>query len=98
MQTRPDAQGMRYAASQFRSKADRVATVMRRVDTQVGGMDYSGPAADKFRSEMRAQRSELQEALTVLGRVADVLNDGASRIEADALGLYANPGAGSPAC
>jgi uncharacterized protein YukE len=86
---------MRYAASQFRSKAERVAVVVNRLDVQVGAMVYAGPAADQFRSKMSTERYQLQEVLTVLGRVADVLNDGASRVEADSLGLYSNPDSGS---
>ena len=34
MPTRPDAQGMRHAAGQFRSKGDRVATVVGRLEAQ----------------------------------------------------------------
>lgn len=88
MPVRPDAQGMRHAASQFRSKADRVAIVLNRLNGQVNTMVYAGPAADQFRAAMDWERSRLAEIVTALGRVADVLNDAAAKVEADPLGYY----------
>jgi uncharacterized protein YukE len=79
---------MRHAASQFRSKADRVAVVLARLETQVDAMIYAGPAADQFRAAMSTERQRLREICTTLCRVSDVLNDGAARVEADPLSFY----------
>lgn len=88
VQARPDAVGMRFAASQFRSKADRLGVVLGRLDGQVGSMTYAGPSADQFRAAMAEERGRLAEIMQVLGRVSDLLNDGAARVDADPLGFY----------
>lgn len=94
MPVRPDAQGMRHAASQFRSKAERVAVVMSRLDNQLSSMVYAGPAADQFRAAMSTERYRLNEIVKALAQVTDVLNDAAARVEADPLGSYGGQGAG----
>ena len=88
MQARPDAEGMRHAASQIRSKADRAAVVLSRLENQVDSMIYAGPAADQFRVAMNLERYRLREIVTALGRVTDVLNSAAARVDADPLGFY----------
>ena len=88
MQTRPDAQGMRHAASQFRSKAERVAAVISRLDVQLGSMSFAGPAADEFRAAVNADLARLREIRRILGQAADLLNSGAANVEADPLGFY----------
>lgn len=95
MQTRPDAQGMRAAASQFRSKADRVATVSSRLATQLGSMTFAGPAADQFRSAVSWEQHRLKVIASALAQAADVLNQGAARVEADPLGFYGAQGGAS---
>jgi uncharacterized protein YukE len=85
---------MRHAASQFRSKAERVSVVLNRLDGQVNTMVYAGPAADQFRATMNAERNRLSEIVKALAQVADVLNEGAARVEADPLGYYGAQGAG----
>jgi uncharacterized protein YukE len=87
---------MRHAASQFRSKGDRVAVVMSRLDSQLASMVYAGPAADQFRAAVNSERERLRQILNALTRVADVLNEGAARVEADPLGYYGAEGGGSP--
>ena len=94
MAVRPDAQGMRHAAAQFRSKADRVAVVLNRLDGQMNSMVYAGPAADQFRAAMSSERNRLGEIIKVLGRVTEVLNEAAARVEADPLGVYGAQGPG----
>ena len=95
MQGRPDASGMRHAASQFRAKADRVAVVLSRLEGQVDAMVYAGPAADQFKAAMGTERHRLREIVTALGRVTDLLNEGAARVEADPLGFYGTSGSAS---
>lgn len=95
MQGRPDAQGMRYAASQFGSKADRVVVVLSRLDVQLNSMVYAGPAADQFRAAMTWEGQRLREIVTALGRVVEMLNAGAARVEVDPLGFYGAQDSGS---
>ena len=94
MQGRPDAQGMRHAAAQFRSKADRVGVVVNRLDAQLASMSFAGPAADQFRGALSWERHRLWELVKVLGRAGEVLNEGAARVEADPLGFYGQQGSG----
>ena len=89
---RPDAQGMRIAASQFSSKADRTAVVLSRLNAQVNSMVYAGPAADQFRAAMSFEMERLREIITAIGRVAETLNAGAAKVEADPLGFYGAQG------
>lgn len=79
---------MRHAASQLRSKAERTAAVLGRVDGQVSSMTFAGPAADQFRAVMGYERYRLGEIARILGQAADTLNDAANRVEADPLGFY----------
>ena len=95
MPVRPDAQGMRDAAAQFRSKGDRVAVVLSRLDAPLGSMVYAGPAADQFRAAGPWERDRLRQILNALLRVTDVLNEGAARVEADPLGFYGAQGSGA---
>jgi hypothetical protein len=68
--------------------------VVSRLDGQVGSMVYAGPAADQFRAAMNWERTRLTEIVTALGRVTDVLNEAAARVEADPLGYYGAGGSG----
>jgi uncharacterized protein YukE len=94
MPVRPDAQGMRHAAAQFRSKGDRVAVVLSRLDGQLASMVYAGPAADQFRAAVNWERDRLRQILNALVRVADVLNEGAARVEADPMWFSGSQGTG----
>ncbi|HZX55094.1 MAG TPA: hypothetical protein VFE86_10460 [Ilumatobacteraceae bacterium] len=89
---RPDAQGMRIAASQFSSKADRTAVVLSRLNAQVNSMVYAGPAADQFRAAMSFETERLREIIAAIGRVVETLNAGAAKVEADPLGFYGAQG------
>ena len=94
MPTRPDAQGMRHAAGQFRSKGDRVATVVGRLEAQVAAMSFTGPAADEFRAAIDGEVGRLREVTRILGEAADVLNASAARVEADPIGFYSTGSGG----
>lgn len=85
---RPDAMGMRHAASQIRSKSDRVAVLLGRIDRQTAAITYVGPAADQFRQRLAAERHRLREVQRILGELADALNQGAASVEADPAGFY----------
>ena len=92
MQVRPDAAGMRLAASQIRSKSDRIGVVLSRLDAQIVSMTYAGPAADQFRATMADEKRRLTEASRILAKAADVLIRGAANVEADPLGFYGSGG------
>jgi uncharacterized protein YukE len=79
---------MRHAATQFRQKAERTGVVLSRLAAQVGSMSYAGPAADQFRASMQHEQNRLREIARVLNQVADILYEGAARVEADPLGFY----------
>jgi len=83
---------MRHAASQIRSKADRVGVVLSRLEAQVASMTYAGPAADQFRAAMADEMRRLTEASRILAQASDVLLRGAANVEADPLGFYGSGG------
>jgi len=84
---------MRHAAGQFRSKADRIAAVIARLESQLAAMSFTGPAADEFRAGMNAEVARLREVRRVFGEAVDLLNSGAANVEADPMGFY-SPGSG----
>jgi hypothetical protein len=84
---------MRHSAGQFRSKGDRTALVASRLETQIGGMSFMGPAADELRAAINAELGRLREITRILGQAADLLNSAAANVEADPLGFY-SPGSG----
>ena len=88
MTARPDAMGMRHAASQLRTKADRVSAVHNRLNSQVAAMTFTGPAAQRFRNVMTAEMHRLREVARVLTDMAAALNQAATNVEADPLGFY----------
>jgi uncharacterized protein YukE len=88
MQGRPDAMGMRHAASQLRSKADRATAVSARVERQVASMGFTGPAADQFRSAMAAEQDRMRRVAVELMRVAESLEQAAARVDVDPEGFY----------
>ena len=88
MQQRPDAMGMRHAASQLRSKADRAVAVSARVEHQVASMGFTGPAASQFRSAMAGEQDRMRRVAVELVRIAEALEQGAARVDADPAGFY----------
>lgn len=89
---RPDAIGMRSAASQLRTKIDRIAAVVARLEARVPSMSYTGPAADRFRVRIATQVARLREVMRILDEMADALVRGAAAVEADPSGFYAGGG------
>ncbi len=90
MQARPDAMGMRHAASQLRARADRVSAVHNRLNGQVAAMTFTGPAAQRFRNVMTAELERMRETARVLADAATTLNQAAINVENDPLGFYQN--------
>ncbi|HEY4609988.1 MAG TPA: hypothetical protein VIH06_12305, partial [Ilumatobacteraceae bacterium] len=88
----PDAAGMRFSASQIRSRADRLAVVASRLDTLLASMTFAGPAADQFHAGAMDKLQQLKQASNVLTQAADVLVRGAASVEADPLGFYGSGG------
>jgi uncharacterized protein YukE len=85
---RPDAMGMRQAASQFQSKADRAAALAARLEGHVGSMAYTGPAADQFRRAIAEINTCLKGNARVIRELADNLNTAAAQAEADPVRFY----------
>ncbi len=92
MQQRGDAAGMRHAASQLRSKADRVAAVAGRLEHQVAAMSFAGPAAAQFRGEITDQVRRQRELSRILDEMAGALTNAAVAVEADPVGFYGSGG------
>ncbi len=92
MQERPDAAGMRHAAAQLRTRSDRIAMVLNRLDTQVGAMAYTGPAADRFRRDMAVRSQAYRDSIRIIGTAIDLLNHGAAAVDADPTGFYSAGG------
>ena len=90
METRGDAAGMRHAATQMRAKADRAMTVSRRLYSLGASMSYAGPAADRFRSSIAFEETQLHAVAQILIEMADALNRGAASVEVDPVGFYTN--------
>lgn len=90
MSSRPDAAGMRHAATQLRSKSDRVSAVLHRLEAQVDAMTFAGPAATQFRGGVDIERQRLRQIADILRQAADALSAGASRVEADPTGFYSS--------
>lgn len=88
MQGRPDAMGMRHAASELRVRADRVGAVVARLEARVPSMVFAGPAADRFRGQIAAEQARLREVMRILDEAADALMRGAAAVEADPTGFY----------
>ena len=75
---------MRHAASQIGAKADVIAGLVGRLDTQVSAMTYAGPAADRFRAEGADQRARMLEVQRILRNCAEILNNAATAAAAGA--------------
>ncbi len=75
------APGMRHAAAQLRERADRLASVISRIDGQLTSMSYSGPAADRFRSTMAGHRSTLTGVHGHMTETVNILLRGAQAEE-----------------
>lgn len=88
MQGRADAAGMRYAAAQLRDRRERLETVIRRLDGMLGSMQFTGPAASRFRQGIVAEQQRMREMAWVIQQGADTLTHGAARVEADPTGFY----------
>jgi uncharacterized protein YukE len=86
---------MRHAAGQFRSKADRVAAVISRVEAQLASMTFAGPAADEVRAALNAELDRMREVRRIFGQAGDLLYSGAASVEADPFGFYSSGSGGS---
>ena len=81
-----DAAGMRHAAAQLQSRAERIGGVINRLDAQVAAMTYAGPAADRFHASIAEHRAVLANTQGILRGAADTLVQGAANAEAQTWG------------
>jgi len=82
MEPTVDAEAMRRSAAGLRSRAQALGRIGARLDTQVAGMTYRGPAAERFRTTVAARRSEIARAAGELESMADALARAAITVEA----------------
>lgn len=67
----PDA--MRSQAATLRVRAETVALLASGLDGRVQGIEYEGPAADRFRTAMADRRQRGEQAVAELQDMADYL-------------------------
>jgi uncharacterized protein YukE len=80
----PDVAAMNAMAAALRQRAATLATVSSRLDAQVAGMVYAGPAADQFRANTADRRQRLARAIAELQTAADTVTRAATAAEAHA--------------
>jgi uncharacterized protein YukE len=78
MEPTPDVVAMNAVTAGLRQRAATLATVSRRLDAQVAGMVYAGPAADQFRANTADRRQRLARAIAELEAAADTVSRAAT--------------------
>ena len=76
-----DVEGMRRSAAALRSRAAELGAVGARLDAQLAGMVYAGPAADRFRGTVSDRRQRIGQAASQLQTLADTLMQAAFTAE-----------------
>jgi uncharacterized protein YukE len=76
-----DPAAMRQQAANLRDAAERVATLVERLDRRVEATEYRGPAADRFRASMTDRSLRGRRAAQELNDLADMVLQGAARAE-----------------
>lgn len=76
-----DPAGMRAAAAQLRLRAETLGRVTSNVDSDVAGLTYVGPAADRFREAIATSSSNLLAVSARMVNVADTLTRQAAILE-----------------
>ena len=82
MDAMADVDGMRRSAAQLNERAARLGAVGARIDAQVAGMVYAGPAAERFRATLNERRQRIGQAAGQLQTLADTLVRSAMATEA----------------
>lgn len=77
-----DANGLRHAAAQLNTRADRAVAVRARIVNQASQMTFAGPAADSFRQRVNEMAEFLSLNISLIREVADKLTAAAAQIEA----------------
>lgn len=77
-----DPAGMRAYGAQLRQSADVLATTVSAIQRSAAGLRYEGPAANAFRSRMSGWQLVMTGAITALNDAADLMLQGAGRVEA----------------
>lgn len=79
----PDqAANVRATGARLEERAERVSTVIRRIDTTLEQMTFTGPAADQLRQRLGVHRAVLAQARTSLLNGAEILRGSAARLAA----------------
>ncbi len=86
---RSDAAGLRRVAAVYRSRADRIGEVDRRISTQLATLTFEGPAGTQFRRTMDAEHQRLGKVRSTLTELASTLTRIAAELESDPVGGYA---------
>lgn len=86
---RAEAAGLRRVAGVYRSRADRIAEIDRRISTQLATLTFEGPAGSVFRKDMEVERQRLGKLRSTLGELSSTLVRLAAQLEADPVGGYA---------
>ena len=81
-----DPGAMRATASMLRLRADTISELAARLDAQVAGLAYEGPAADEFRAVMADRRRTAEGLAGELFALSDRLLAAASEVEAFMVG------------
>ena len=76
-----DPAGMRAAAAMLRMRAETLSELASRVDLQVQGLAFEGPAADQFRESMLQHRQTVDSLVSQLAAVADEILRSAAEVE-----------------
>jgi uncharacterized protein YukE len=76
-----DPHAIRHQAFVLRAAAESVSSLVRRLDHQVGTVDFHGPAATRFRASMAERTHRGARVATDLDDLADQLVQAAARAE-----------------
>jgi hypothetical protein len=81
MEPHGDPHAIRHQAFVLRSAAESVGSLVRRIDHQVGTVDFHGPAAARFRASMAERTHRGARAAADLNDLADQLVQAAARAD-----------------
>jgi len=81
MEAIADVDGMRRTAALLNERAARLGAVGARLDAQVAGMVYAGPAAERFRTTIAERRQRISRAAGDLQSLAETLTRSAMAAE-----------------
>ena len=79
-----DPDGMRRAAAKLRARAANLKGIAARLQSQVSGMVFAGPAADRFRSTVALRCQGILGAAAEMDKLADTFTRTAMSVETQA--------------